>query len=367
MKLGFARMSAQTAVVLVGFLKPAVADDSANYLFMASKARPEITIVDSTTDEVVGRITLPGIPGDIAALEQGRSLAIADPSASQIRFVDIPNRRVARVVDVPVVPDVLRSDRTGSTLAALDLHSGKVSLSSTASGAFHAVPDISDASYIVFDAKGRLLVARQSGATIVDSAGRRVAELAVDRADGPVTDVAADPGGEYAFVEQPLRGVVSVFDIHNAVRVSVLHLPTPLGRIIPSLDSQFVVIPAGEKSISVISMWTLKEKVRFDVGVAPDSLGLAFFQSVAVIIGRSEQGVFLYDLWNNRSIGGIRLPSRPGSGAPTSDGSKFYVTLPDTGQVAAINLATRRIDHLIDGAGIGVWTVVTADGNGYCH
>ena len=367
MKLGIARTSAQTAVLFAGFLKPAVADDPSNYLFMASKARPEITIVDSTTDAVVGRITLPEIPGDIVALERGHLLAIADQNASQIHFVDVLDRRIARVIDVPLVPDVLRSDRTGSALAVLDLHAGKVSLSSTGSGAFQMVPDISGATYIVFDPEGRLLVARQGGVTIVDATERPAVQLVVEFANGPVTDVAVDPGGEYAFVEQPLRGILSIFDAHKAMRVALLHLPAPLGRIIPSQDSQFVIVPTGERSISVVSTWTLNETARANISAEPDSVGLAFFQSVATIISQSARKVILYDLWSKHLIGEIQLPGRPGSGAASADGSKFYVTLPDTGQVASIDLTTRRIVRLIDGVGGGVWTVVPAVGNGYCH
>ena len=176
---------------------------------------------------MVGRIALPGIAGDMATLGRGRWLAIADRKASQVRFVDVLGRRVERVMDVPLAPDVLRSNSTGTTLAALDLRTGKIS-SSTESGAFQTVPDISGATYIVFDAKGRLLAAHQTGVAIVDATGHEVAELAVDRANGPVTDVAADPGNEYAFVEQPLRSVLSIFDVHSAKRLAVLHLPAPL-------------------------------------------------------------------------------------------------------------------------------------------
>jgi DNA-binding beta-propeller fold protein YncE len=368
MRRGVVRVSGWIAVLLVGLLQPAFAHDPANYLFAASQTRPEITIIDSSTDEVVERITLPSVPGDMTALRRGRSLAIADRKASQVHFVDVLASRVEREMDVPLVPDVLRSDRTGTAIAAMDLSAGKVALGSIASGAFRTLADVSGATYIVFDAKGRLLVAHHAGATIVDATERRVvAELPVDNAKGPVTDIAVDPGSEYAFLEQPQEGILSIFAAHNARRVAVLHLPAPLGRIIPSEDSQFVLVPTGGKSISVVSTWTLNEKARARIGVEPDSVGLAFFQSVATIISQSKQEIILYDLWTNHLIGEIRLPSRPGLGAASSDGSKFYVALPDTGQVASINLASRRIDHLIDDVGVGVWTVVPAVGNGYCH
>jgi DNA-binding beta-propeller fold protein YncE len=354
------------ALLFVVSTNSAFADNVANYLFVASQNRPEIAIIDSTADAMVGRITLPGIPGDMAALERGHSLAIADRHSSQVRLVDVLDRRVARVMDVPLVPDVIRSDRTGSTLAALDLQAGKVSLSSTRSGTFQMMPDISGATYIVFDPEGRLLVAHQGGVTIVDPTERPAVQLVVDSANGLVTDVAVDPGGEYAFVEQSLRGILSIFDTHKAMRVALLHLPAPLGRIIPSQDSQFIIVPTGEKSISVVSTWTLNETARANISAKPDSVGLAFFQSVAAIISHSARKVILYDLWNRHLIGEIQLPGRPGSGAASSDGSKFYVTLPDSGQVASIDLTTRRIVRLID-VGDGVWTVVPAVGNGYCH
>jgi hypothetical protein len=368
MRLGRSRMTIRMAGLLLGFiLKPAFADDPANYLFATSEMRPEITIIDSSTDEVVGRVSLPGVPGDMTVLGRGRSLAIADRKAGRVDFVDVLGRRVERVVDVPLVPDVLRSDVTNTTLAALDLGTGAIALGSIEDTALQTVADIPAATYIVFDAKGRLLAAHQAGATIVDTTRRKVAELAVDPTNGTVMDVAADPGGDYAFVEQPLGGVLSVFDLHQAARLTVLHLPAPLGRIVPSQDSQFTLVPSGYKSISVVSTWTLKEKVRVGINVEPDSIGLALFQSVVTIISQSAQKVVLYDLRDEHQTAEIRLPGRPGLGAASPDGSKLYVTLPDTGQVASVNLTLRRIDRLIDDVGVGVSTIMPAAGNGYCH
>jgi DNA-binding beta-propeller fold protein YncE len=149
--------------------------------------------------------------------------------------------------------------------------------------------------------------------------------------------------------------------------MAMLHLPPPLGRIIPSQDSQFVLVPSRHGSVSVVSTWTLKETARLDLGVEPDSIGLALFQSVVTIISQAARKVILYDLRDEHRIADIALPGRPGSGAVSPDGSKLYVTLPDTGEVAVINLTLRRIGHIIDGAGAGVSVIIPAAGNGYCH
>ena len=368
MKGGGIRTITRMAALLAGLgLQPARADDPADYLFATSKDRPDITIIDSSIDAVAGRVSLPGIPGDITVLGRGRSLAIADRTTGRVDLVDVPARRVVRVLDLPLVPDVLRSDFTGATLAALNLGSGAVAIGSIEDSAFQAVSDMPPVTRIIFDVRGRLLATHENGATIIDASGRKAAELAVDPADGRAIDIAADPGGDYAFVEQPIGGVVSVFDLHQAARSAVLHLPTPLGRIIPSQDSQFVLVPSGHRSISVVSTWTLKETARLDLDVEPDSIGLALFQSVVTVISQSARKVILYDLRDEHRTADIGLPGRPGSGAASPDGSKLYVTMPDTGQVAAINIALRRIDHIIGGAGAGVSLIIPAAGNGYCH
>ena len=98
MRRGVVRVSGRIAVLLVGLLHRAFAHDPANYLFVASQTRPEITIIDSSTDELVGRITLPSVPGDMSALGRGRSLAIADRKASQVHFVDVLARRVRKAI-----------------------------------------------------------------------------------------------------------------------------------------------------------------------------------------------------------------------------------------------------------------------------
>ena len=101
-------------------------------------------------------------------------------------------------------------------LAALDNDSGRIALGTAQSSEFRLVADLTGVTYVVFDAKGRVLAAHPAGVAMVDATGRRVGELPVETANGPVTDVATDPGGQFAFVEQPTTGVLSVFDLHHA-------------------------------------------------------------------------------------------------------------------------------------------------------
>jgi hypothetical protein len=362
------RLISLAAVLLVGTTaKWASAADPANYLFAISSQRSEVVVIDSSTDELVDRIPLPSAPSDIVVLNRGRYLAVADKPRGRLYIIDVIAGRLERSADVPLRPDVLRADRTGTTLAMLDRDDGKVAVGTANSGEFRLVSGLTGVTYMVFDAKGRVLAAHPAGATIVDATGKSVGELPVDAANGPATDVATDPGGEYAFVEQPTSGVLSVFDLRHANRRTTLRLPAPLGCIAPSLDSQFVLLPIGGKSLASISMWTLREKARFHLDITPDRVALALLQSIAVVTDRSDRELLLYDLWREQRSAEVRLPGQPGEGTASNDGGHYYVALPATGQIASVNISTGQIARLIDNVGIGVQTILSAAGENYCH
>ena len=356
------------AMVLGNLQTPALAGDLAGYIFVASRRQAEITVIDSATDDVVGRIALPAIPSQVIALERGRRLAVGDAEARQVHFVDVLSGRVDRSVDVPVIPKVLHSNTTGTMLAILDPGAGSLALLPVRGGPAWPVPNVNDVNYVAFDVKGRLLAAHRSGVLVANAAGQREAELVVDPTNGAVTNVAADPGGEYAFAVQSEHGVVSVFDLRNTMRMlAALRLPVPVGGIVPSPDSQFLLIPVGGRAVASVSMWSLRETARIQGTATTSSVGLALFQSVAAIISRPERRLLLYDLRDRHEIAELRLPGTPEGGSSSPDGLKYYVALPDSGQIAAVNLVNRPTLHLIDGVGVGAWTVVPAVGINYCH
>lgn len=339
----------------------------ASYIFVEARMRAEIAVIDSKTDELVDRIPLPGIPSEIVALENGARLAVADVAAQQIRFVDVAAARVERSVAVSVVPRILQVNKTGTMLAVLDPEAGKVALLRVADGKNVPIANLEDARYAAFDPQGDLLVAHGSRVTIIDAADQASVELGVDPVAGPITHLATDPGGEYAFVVQGEGGVLSVFALRSKTRAAVLRLPPPLGHVVPSADSQFILIPVGRHAVSIVSNWTLQESGRVEVTGETGSVALALFESVVAIAVEPGRRLFLNDLRDRHSLADLRLPGPPAFGAASPDGTKYYVALPDTGQVAVVELTRRPTAVLIDGAGLGAWAVVPAVGVALCH
>jgi DNA-binding beta-propeller fold protein YncE len=341
--------------------------DPASYIFVAARTRAEIAVIDSKTDTLIGRIALPGTPSQIVALGRGARLVVGDAAAQQVRMVDVASGRVERSVTVPVTPRILQANQAGSMLAVLDPQAGKVALLRVAGGPPLPISGLEGARYAAFDPQGDLLVAHGTSVAIIDTVRQSRAELSADPGAGPITHLATDPGGEYAFVVQGERGVLSVFTLRNRTRVAVLRLPAPLGRVVPSADSQFILVPVGRHAVSIVSDWTLRESGRIEVAGETGSVGLTLFQSVAAIAAEPGRRFLLYDLRDRRPLADLQLPGTPAFGAASPDGAKYYVALADTGQIAVVELTKRSTPRLIDGVGLGAWAVVPAVGVAYCH
>jgi len=348
--------------------------DPARYVFVAARQQAEISVIDGRTDILIGHIPLPGIPTQFVALGKGARLVVADAAAKQVRILDVTTVRIERSVAIPFVPRILQANRTGTMVAVLDPELGEAALLQVAGGPPMPISGVKAARYAVFqppnaafDREEHLLVAHGTRVAIVDVRGERNGELTADPDSGSITHLATDPGGEHAFVVQGERGVLSVFGLRDRTRAAVLRLPAPLGRVVPSADSQFALVPVGGDMVSIISNWTLQESGRIKVAGEARSVGLTLFQSVAAIAEMPGRRLLLYDLRDRRAIADLQLPGTPEFGATSPDGGRYYVALSDTGQIAVVNLTEHPTVRLIDGVGLGAWAVVPAVGDAYCH
>ncbi|MFC5312743.1 MULTISPECIES: YncE family protein [Azospirillum] len=345
------------------------APDPAGFIFVSSAVDPDIAVIDSASDTVVTRIKLPGAPRHVVALGRGKELVASDAAAPKLYVVDAVGGTVTRVVETGVAPVLLQLDRAGTVLAVADPDAGAVEFVRPAGGPTTRISGIKGMRSMVFVADGRLLVAHGSRIGLVDPAdGRMVAELPVDGRDGPVLQIAADPGGGTAFAVQGDKGVLSVFDLKTLTRAPRLRLPPPVGRMLPSADSQFMLIPvAGGRALSIVSTWTLKESARIPMSAEVSGLGLGLFQSVSIGMSRETRSVQTVDLRDRRRFAPLALPGVPEAGAASPDGLKFYVALSDTGQVAVVDLRHSTVSHVIPDAVRGASNAVPAVGIGYCH
>ncbi len=347
----------------------AAAPDTSGFIFVASPSDPEIAVIDSTTDIVVHRLRLPAAPRQVAVLDRGARLVVSDGVARKLSVIDAKSGVIEREMATTVAPIMLQVERTGTVLAVGDPVAGAVELIQLSKASTVMASGLQGLQSIAFDVGGYLLAAHDHKLAVLDTqTGRMVTEFVIEEGNGPVTHVATDPGGDYAFVLQADRGILSVFNLKKLTKAAHLVLPLPLGGALPSADSQFMLVPiAGGRALAVVSTWTLKESGRIPMAAPVSAVGLGLFQSVSIGMSRASQSVQAADLRDRRSLGILRLPGVPEAGASSPDGVKFYVALNDTGQVAVLDLLHTTVGLLIDTAVRGAATVIPAVGNNYCH
>src|SRR6185312_12856153 len=78
------------------------ADDK--LVFTSDQTRPQLLVIDTASDKVKARVTLPGLGYGTAATHNGRWLVVAIPSTNQVAVVDLKTMRMVRDIRVPAAP-----------------------------------------------------------------------------------------------------------------------------------------------------------------------------------------------------------------------------------------------------------------------
>jgi YVTN family beta-propeller protein len=123
----------------------------------------------------------------------------------------------------------------------------------------------------------------------------------------------------------------------------------------------------GEATVSVVSTSTLEEVARLPGAEDMTGVNTGWFETTAVVISRGEDKALVYDLEAMAKVGEIALPGTPETGVTTPDGTRLYVALSGTDQVAVIDLRERALIGTIDGVGDEPWGVTMLGALNYCH
>jgi DNA-binding beta-propeller fold protein YncE len=73
-------------------------------VFVGDQTRPELVVIDTTTNKVQTRVALPASAYGTASTRDGRWLLAALPTANKVAVVDLQTMKLARTIDVPAAP-----------------------------------------------------------------------------------------------------------------------------------------------------------------------------------------------------------------------------------------------------------------------
>jgi YVTN family beta-propeller protein len=106
------------------------------WVFTSDQTKPELVVLDVSTNGIATRVTLPGLGYGTASTPDGKYLVVPCPNVKKVAIVDLATFKVAHVIDVPPAPQESLVDPDGSfayvscdaskQIAAINTHSWKV-------------------------------------------------------------------------------------------------------------------------------------------------------------------------------------------------------------------------------------------------
>ena len=351
-------------------------EDLDRLVFVANRTSPAIAVVDSATDRLIGQVELAAIPHQFALSDAAGLLVASHLAPAALSIVDLRSDEVEHF-DLAIRPEQLEIDPTG-TLVAIASAADDALLLLSASGdhGSRRIAAVARPGDLLFDRDGGFLfvasTARAAVAVVEVETGRVVAQIDLAAAagtdPGPVRALARTPGGELGFALHGANGLISVIDLRERRYLTTIALPGPALQAYPTANSQHVLVPNGrDGTVSIISTWSLKETARLPGAAGVAGINTGMFDSLAAVISRDGDKAVLLDLLERRPLGEIALRSRPETGVSTAAGTKLYVALAGSDQLAVIDLRERRLVTMIDGVGERPWAVNSAGALSYCH
>ncbi len=349
--------------------------DVGSYVFVPSRAAPQVTIIDTDVDQVVARLALDSIPNQILVSDAVGRLITSNLEARTVSILDLATRSVEAVVQLDIAPRSMVLSPDGWLVAVGDAVAGTaVVVSLHRQDVLARVDGLHEPSHMTFSDDGSVVYVtdRMTGEVkLIDIAGGGViGDISVHSvADaGEISAVTRTPNGHYGFCALTGRKELAILDLNSEQRIKTLRLGTDPGRPYGTADGRYMMVANnGDRTVSVISTESLDVVATLPGAADVSAINTGWFESVAFVISAAEDKAVVLDLIELEKAGEIALPSRPGPGVVTADGTKMYVALSGSNQVAVIDTRERRLATLIDDAGDEPWGATMARTNNYCH
>jgi YVTN family beta-propeller protein len=303
-----------------------------------------------------------------------RQLIATHRDAQMISLFDLAVMAPRGTIELGFRPDHIQLDDATGVVALAGRDEGRLALVALDGGRVTATIDgLTAPADLIFDRTGeRLFVASGSSShiDIVDvAAGTLAGRIELDADGQGVQDLARTPGGKIGIALHGDSGLISGLDLVAATQVASSRIPGPAERAFPSANSQLFLVPnAQDRSVSMISSWTYKAFERLPAPGAVLGINFGMFDMVALALDGEENQARAWNLTGDqRGSTAIDLPGRPATGLSVEAGTKLYIALSDSDQVAIIDIAQRKLTGVIDDVVAQPWAVNAAGGLSYCH
>lgn len=359
-------------------------DAPERYVFVPNRSSADVAVIDTRTDTLVTRIAVGNVPHQVAISDVAGKLVASNTADDTISVVDLATLETS-TLKLDHEPEHMELDPSGRLLAVGNIGAGTVSLVALDPPQEIArVDGLYSPHNLTFSPDGSRLYVANLGAnhiSVIDVAKAevvdeiQVAEPTVAsgdaRADAEfqgIINVTRTPDGRLGFAAHGEGNRLAVLDLRTGALKANLELGALPWRAYSTADGRYMLVPNnGEATLSVISTATLEEVARLPGAEDMTGVNTGWFETTAVVLSRGEGKAVMYDLEAMAKVGEITLPGTPETGVTTPDGTRLYVALSDTDQVAVIDLRARALVHMIDDVGDEPWGATMLGALNYCH
>jgi YVTN family beta-propeller protein len=354
------------------------------YVFVPNRNSADVAVIDTATDTVRTRIAVGNVPHQVAISDVTGKLVASNTADDTISIVDLTTLE-ASTLQLGHEPEHMELDPSGELLAVGNIAAGTVSLVALDQPLEIArIDGLFSPHDLTFSPDGSRLYVANLGAdhvSVIDVAKAevvdeiRVAESTVASGDAQadaefqgIINVTRTPDGRLGFAAHGEGNRLAVLDLRTGALKASIELGSLPWRAYGTADGRYMLVPNnGEATVSVISTSTLEEVARLPGAEDMTGVNTGWFETTAVVISRGEDKAVVYDLEAMAKVGEIALPGTPETGVTTPDGTKLYVALSGTGQVAVIDMRRRALVKMIDDVGDEPWGTTMLGALNYCH
>ena len=334
----------------------AIQDFSAaqRYVFVPSRSTPAVAVIEKDGDRVVGTLESGVVPAQVVVSESVGKLVAIDASSRRISIVDLKSG-TKNGVDLNFVPQRLLNSADGNLVAAADLAGGMVAFIELVRerevSRIAGLPAIRD---LLFGADGAFLYVAAEGLNgigVVDIArGELIEEIPTyGTAPGDVSGLTRSPSGRLGYAKSRDGRAISVLDLSNFRPVRQVDVGRAATKVFPTGFGGYLVVPDNvERTVTVIANSSMSVAAMLKGAADMTTVYSGWFDTLALVPSRSERKLLIYDLDQLASGGEVSLRGTPGPGAVTLEGTKLYLALEGTHQVAVIDLQKRQLMKTID-------------------
>ena len=381
----FARLMTAATLTMTMLPTPGLALDAVDgYVFVPNRASADVAVIDTRTDRLVARIPVGNVPHQVAISDVVNKLVASNTAAGTISIVDLSTLQT-RTLELDDEPEHMALGPDGVLLAIGNIAAGTVSLVSLEHETEIArVAGLFDPHNLTFSPDGSLLYVANLGAnhvSVIDIASARVVDeipvgrptaLAATEGVGAefqgIINVTPTPDGRLGFAAHGEANELAVIDLRTRALKKTIALGELPWRAYSTADGRFMLVPNnGDRTLSVISTATLEVVATLPAAEDVTGVNTGWFETTGFALSRAGRKAVIYDLEAMTRVGEIALPGMPETGVTTPDGTKLYVALSDTDQVAVIDIRARALIKTIDDVGDEPWGAMMVGALNYCH